>query len=154
MYANNPYAQAGWYNPQNPYSINNRPWCPNTWHTPTFGVLPRRPNGPSSVLTFEFTSPVDVLDVLNCIVIGPKQLKFFNIQTDSSVRSTTVSKPTEAFAEIRWNQYPMLSTIEAKCALPLQPAGDFLRPTPDQMTMLVNGKSYTWIACQRGTYVG
>ena len=78
MYTNNPYAQGGWYNPENSRSINNGPWCPNALHPPTFGALPPSKTNPS-ILTFEFSSFQP--DILNSVVTGPDNREFFQIRT-------------------------------------------------------------------------
>ena len=82
MFVNNPHAQAGWYNPQNPQSINQSPWRPNSSKTLTFGALPNLNETPASVLTFalSFFNP----DILNCLVTGPKSRRFFDIRNSNS----------------------------------------------------------------------
>ncbi|KAF8970796.1 hypothetical protein BDZ97DRAFT_2044344 [Flammula alnicola] len=140
MFVNNPYAQAGWYNPQNPHSINQGPWRPNSSDPPTFGALPPLNDKPASVLTFEFTSFNP--NVFNCIVTGPKNRKFFEVRTAGG--TTVVSKPGEEFAFIQWNQHP---TVEARGVLARQLTKDFLKLSEDQTyrSMLISGKLYAWI---------
>lgn len=129
MFGSNPYAQAGWYNPQNPHSINGGPWRPKTSLPPTFGALPPLDQQPSSVLEFEFTSFSP--DIYNCIIIGPKQRKFFEIRTTSNM--TIISKPDEQFALIKWSHHP---TIEARGALSLQRTGEFLKLSLDSTCVI------------------
>ncbi|KAF8970311.1 hypothetical protein BDZ97DRAFT_2071784 [Flammula alnicola] len=140
MFVNNPYAQAGWYNPQNPHSINEGPWRPNSSHPPTFGALPPLNDKPASVLSFEFTSFNP--DVFNCIVTGPKNRKFFEVRTAGS--TTVVSKPGEEFASIQWARHP---AVEARGVLARQLTKDFLKLSDDQTyrSMLIGGKLYAWI---------
>ena len=125
MFVNNPYAQAGWYNPQNPQSINQSPWRPNSSQPPTFGALPNLNEKPASVLTFEFSSFNP--DILNCLVTGPKSRKFFDIRTSNS--TTIISKPGEPFATIRWARHPM---VEAPGVVARQATGDFMKLSQDQ----------------------
>ncbi|PPQ78771.1 hypothetical protein CVT25_010644 [Psilocybe cyanescens] len=148
MFGNNPYAQAGWYNPQNPHSINGGPWRPKTTLPPTFGALPPLDQKPASVLEFEFTSFSP--DIYNCIVMGPKRRKFFEIRTTSNI--TVISKPEEQFALIKWSQHP---TVEARGALSLQRTGDFLKLSSDSTyrTMSISGKIYVWVPRDNGVYL-
>jgi len=123
MFVNNPYAQAGWYNPQNPYSVGNGGWSPSG-HPPTFGSLPPIENRPASVLTFEFyLNP----DALNCKVIGPNKMQYFDIKT--TLNSTVIFKPGDQFGIINWGQQPI---VEARGILPRQRTGEFLKLSTDQ----------------------
>ncbi|KDR70436.1 hypothetical protein GALMADRAFT_144731 [Galerina marginata CBS 339.88] len=155
MYVNNPYAQAGWHNPENPFSINDGPWHPNALHAPTFGALPSPTNCPQSILTFEFRFGSKIgQDVLNCTVFGPRQLKFFDIQTNSFGR-TIISKSGNPFAAIQWSQTQNNCTVEAKGVVALQRVGQFLVLSQDQRvrSMFICGKSYTWVPRQSGIYL-
>ena len=125
MFVNNPYAQAGWYNPQNPQSINQNPWQSNSSQPPTFGALPNSNGKAPSVLTFEFSS-FDP-DILNCVVTGPQGRKFFDIRTSNS--TTVIYKPGEAFATIDWVRHPM---VEAPGIVARQATGDFPKLSQDQ----------------------
>ncbi|KAF8874704.1 hypothetical protein CPB84DRAFT_1689988 [Gymnopilus junonius] len=144
MFGSNPYAQAGWYNPQNPLSINSGPWQPNSSNPPTFGALPSQ-SGSKSILAFEFSSFNP--DIFNCLVTGPKQHKFFEVKTTSN--NTLVSKPEGPFAIIHWAQRP---TVEASGVIAFQRTGGFLKLTSDRShrTMTVNGKSYAWVPGSNG----
>jgi hypothetical protein len=124
MFTNNPYAQGGWYNPQNPSSINNAPWHPNATHPPTFGALPPVDNEPTS-LTFTFAAFNP--DLFNCIVTGPKDKKYFEIRT--SAGTTIFSKPGDQFASIQWGRHP---AVEARGVLSHQLTKDFLKLSSDQ----------------------
>jgi hypothetical protein len=125
MFTSNPYAQGGWYNPQNPLSINNAPFRPNATHPPTFGALPPLDYKPASVLTFTFAAFNP--DLFNCTVTGPQNKKFFEIRT--SAGTTGIMKPSDQFASIQWGQHP---TVEARGVLSRQPTRDFLRLSSDQ----------------------
>ncbi|KAF8162595.1 hypothetical protein B0H34DRAFT_650377 [Crassisporium funariophilum] len=149
MFSNNPYAQAGWHNPQNPYSINGGPWRSNTWHPPTFGALPAPQDNPTSVLTFEFSD--FNTDILNCLVTGPSHRKFFEIRS-TGPGSTSIYKMGDSFAVIQWQRHP---TVEARGVLAQQRAGDFLKLSSDQSyrTMTINGRTYAWIPRANGIYL-
>ncbi|KAF8967371.1 hypothetical protein BDZ97DRAFT_1656605 [Flammula alnicola] len=154
MFILNPYAQAGWYNPQNPHSINDNNWL-NSWsHPGTFGALPSSQGSSApaltSAVTFEFTSFNP--DVLNCqcVVVGPTNSKVLNIRTRWDV--TMIFKAEDPWAVIRWTEHP---TIEANGIITPQPAGSFLKLSPDgcYRTMLVDGKNYAWVPRTDGTYL-
>ena len=101
MFTNNPYAQAGWYNPQNPHSINGQPWNANAPHPPTFGALPSQSGSTTTKLTFEFP------DVLNCSVTGPGGKTYLSIVSHNT--STLISKPSgEPVARIEWQAQPWI----------------------------------------------
>ncbi|KAF9477801.1 hypothetical protein BDN70DRAFT_945970 [Pholiota conissans] len=149
MFTNNPYAQAGWYNPQNPHSINDGPWHPNSSYPPTYGALPPLDDKPASVLTFTFTSFNP--DLFNCVVVGPKDRKYFEVRTQDN--NTIISKPGEQFASIQWARHP---TVEARGILSRQLTKDFLKLSSDQTyrSMLVGNKVYSWIPRgSRGIYL-
>ncbi|KDR69066.1 hypothetical protein GALMADRAFT_1353082 [Galerina marginata CBS 339.88] len=147
MNINNPYAQAGWYNPQNPHSINQRPRRPNSL-TATFSALPSSHYSYESVYTFTFTSFNP--DIGNCVVLGPNNRISLTVRTDTS--GTIISKVNQydAVAVIRWEPHP---TVEAASLLAPQLVGDFLKLSPDQRyrTMRADEKVYAWIPRQRGT---
>lgn len=74
MYGTNPYAQAGWYNPANPSSINERPGPTISSQPPTFGALPYPDTSSPSTKRFVFTSQgqglvqrCDVVDAGSCL---------------------------------------------------------------------------------------
>lgn len=123
----NPYAAAGWNNPQNPHSINDGPWRPNDPNPPTYGALPPQAQL-TSFRTFEFR--VFSQDTLNCDVIGPKDLKFFEVRTTGG--RTIVSKPNGCFARINWAPPPTLEFM-AGSALASQRAREFLTLSSDTM---------------------
>lgn len=126
MFTNNPYAQGGWYNPQNPASINDEPWRAGLAHPPTFGALPTF-DKPSSVLTFNFSSFNP--DFLNCIVTGPGNTKYFEISTNPNTNKTTISKPGAQMGTIEWREHPI---IEAPGLITRQLSLDFLKVSNDR----------------------
>ena len=122
MYTNNPYAQGGWYNPENSRSINNGPWCPNALHPPTFGALPPSKTN-SSILTFEFSSFQP--DILNSVVTGPDNREFFRIRTTTPACTVIYKCGTQTpFCTINWQTYPM---VEAEGIIGRQRTGEFLK---------------------------
>ncbi|KAF8147695.1 hypothetical protein B0H34DRAFT_280344 [Crassisporium funariophilum] len=151
MFGNNPFAQAGWYNPLNRCSINGSPWRPPSRDPPTFGALPAPDVNPASVLRFEFSSFNP--DVLNCIVTGPGNRKFFDITTPTP-NVTLIAKPGETIGVINWQEH---NYLEATGILSRQRTRDFLKLSSDQRyrTMLVasSGKSYAWIPRPSGIYL-
>ena len=124
MYSNNPYAQGGWYNPQNAHSINSSPWCPNALHPPTFGALPPAQTNPS-ILTFEFSAFQP--DILNSVVTGPNNCEFFTIRTPTPA-CTVIYKAGTPFCTITWQTHP---TVEAEGILSRQRTGEFLKLAAD-----------------------
>ncbi|KDR65215.1 hypothetical protein GALMADRAFT_148873 [Galerina marginata CBS 339.88] len=149
MDINNPYAQAGWYNPQNPHSINQWPWRPHS-SSPTFSALPSFLERPTSVHKFTFTSFNP--DITNCVALGPNQQNYFSVQTNGSI--TTVSKANHQTpaAVIQWGQHP---TVEAANFLVPQRTSEFLKLSQDQThrTMMADGKTYGWIPREDGIYL-
>ncbi|KDR82260.1 hypothetical protein GALMADRAFT_58987 [Galerina marginata CBS 339.88] len=146
MYTNNPYAQAGWKNPQNEYSINELPWQRIPVSPPTFGVLPSQHDA-TTILKFTFTfNP----NIWNCLVTGPNDLKFFDVATTGF--TTIISKPGIQCATIQWTQHP---SVEVKDVITPQPTAQFLRLSADQKyrTMTIGGRIYAWVPHVQGTYL-
>ncbi|KAF5325373.1 hypothetical protein D9619_009655 [Psilocybe cf. subviscida] len=141
MFTNNPYAQGGWYNPQNPLSINGEPWRAGLTHPPTFGALPTF-DKQSSLHTFLFSSFNP--DFLNCTVTGPGNAKYFEVSTTSDTNKTTISKPGAQMGTIEWRGHPI---IEAPGLIMRQLSLDFLKLSSDRTyrIMLVGKKTYAWI---------
>ncbi|KAF8162600.1 hypothetical protein B0H34DRAFT_651326 [Crassisporium funariophilum] len=149
MYINNPYAQAGWSNPQNPHMIDDATWNPDISLPPTFGALPSPDDNPPSVLSFEFSSFKP--DIFNCQVTGPENRLFFNIRTPNP-SVTIVSKPDGDFAFIDWQKH---CTVEARGMLARQGTRNFLKLSADQCyrTMVINGKCYAWLPRGNSVYL-
>ncbi|EDR00903.1 uncharacterized protein LACBIDRAFT_333766 [Laccaria bicolor S238N-H82] len=101
-YTNNPYAQGGWYNPQNPHSINSQPWLHYS-HPATYGVLPSVETTPPTKLSFEF-SPTHP-NILNSSVTGPGSQTYLSAM--SVQYSTIVTKSNgDPVARIEWHTHP------------------------------------------------
>jgi hypothetical protein len=131
MYSNNPYAQGGWHNPQNPHSINGSSWGANAGNSPTFGALPTAQGGPS-ILTFEFSAFQP--NILNSVVTGPNNSEFFQIKTPTPT-STVIYKAGTPFSTIYWQTNPI---VEADGILSRQRTGDFLRIAADNRWEILN----------------
>ncbi|KAF8224170.1 hypothetical protein L208DRAFT_1410755 [Tricholoma matsutake] len=147
MFTTNPYAQAGWYNPENPYSINNSTWGSQSPPPASiFGALPGvKPPSPPSTLTLIFTSFNPT--ILDSTVVGPKFQKYFTISTSRSTSGhpfTMFYKHNgESVAVVEWHQNP---TLQIRDIVSMQPTAQWLRPGPDPSykSMEVNGKWYAW----------
>ncbi|KAH6907010.1 hypothetical protein BKA70DRAFT_1491839 [Coprinopsis sp. MPI-PUGE-AT-0042] len=130
MFGNNPYAAGGWYNPQNPLSINGggHPMFPNAAPPPTYGALPPA-NYSTSTLKFEFTPAQP--DILN--------------STSRRNGVTAIMKPrNESLARIEWQATPI---VEIRNVIPKANASQWLRLSQDQSyrTMTLFGKHYVWV---------
>jgi hypothetical protein len=132
MFTINPYAQAGWYNPENPHSINNSTWGSQSPPPPSiFGALPSTtPPSPPSTLTLVFTSFNPT--ILDSTVVGPKFQKYFTIVTSRSANghpfTTFYKHDGESVAIVEWQQHP---TLQIRDIAPLQPTAHWLRPGPE-----------------------
>jgi hypothetical protein len=112
MSVNNPYAQAGWPNPGNPWSVNDGgsrfPAVPPS----IFGALPfagRR--DPSPLLSFQFSGLNP--DILGCIIMGPNARHCFSITTTppgSGQPSVTLVRNDKnaVVARIEWHEHPVI----------------------------------------------
>ncbi|EAU89308.1 hypothetical protein CC1G_03573 [Coprinopsis cinerea okayama7 len=123
---NNPYAQGGWVNPQNPYSIND-PRGSGAPPPSIYGALPySQSQGPPRFVEFQFTGLNP--DVLNCIVMGPNARHCYTIATSpASSNSPSVTGIRNdrgvVVAKIEWYQRP---SVEAPEFLPKQYAGQWM----------------------------
>ena len=132
MFGNNPYAAGGWYNPQNPLSINGsgHPMFPNAAPPPTFGALPPA-NYSTSTVKLEFTPAQP--DILNTTVNGPNGTTYFRITTQNGV--TVILKPrNESLARIEWQATPI---VEIRNVIPKANAAQWLRLSQDQRSGLL-----------------
>lgn len=139
-YTNNPYAQGGWYNPQNPHSINSQPWLHYS-HSPTYGVLPSVEVAPSAKLSFEF-SPTHP-DILNCTVTGPGSQTYLSAMTVQY--ATIITKRNgDPVARIEWNAHPW---VEIPNVVDRQLVSQWLPLSADMSyrTMRLNGRNYYWV---------
>lgn len=136
MYGSNPYAQAGWSNPQNPLSVASNPWFPNAVpQGPTYGALPSSASS-TSLYTFDFT-PVHP-NLLNCTVVGPGHNVYFRIVTTND-GITTIFKPNDhAMARIEWGHEPI---VDVKDVVPRQRASDWLVLSGDKTCVLHRASS-------------
>lgn len=119
MYSTNPYAQAGWYNPENTNSISSEVWTPAV-HPPTpslYGALPfARTPSPLTSLIFRFTSLNP--DILNSTVVGPESQAYFRVATDPRNAGTSKefsffeNSQGKTFAVIQWHPKPVVEIGE------------------------------------------
>ena len=139
MYTLNPYAQAGWYNPQNQYSIDNDAWSPsNSSSNPPqpsiFGALPySTPICSTTFLTFRFTSFQP--DILTCHVLGLDNRSYCKVINDSPGPGVTVfrnmlSHDMRGFAIIDWRQPS--AVVEVSDVVPRQPVNHWLLLSQDR----------------------
>lgn len=148
MFTINPYAQAGWYNPENPHSINNATWGSQSPPPASiFGALPTTtPPSPPSTITLVFTSFNPT--IVDSTVVGPRFQKYFTISTSRSPSGhpfTTFYKHNgESVAIVEWRQHP---TVHIRDIVPMQSTAHWLRPGPDisYRSMEVNGRWYAWV---------
>jgi hypothetical protein len=132
MFTINPYAQAGWYNPENPHSINNTTWGSQSPPPASiFGALPSTtPPSPPSTLTLVFTSFNPT--ILDSSVVGPKFQKYFTVSTSRSASGhpyTVFYKHNgESVAIVEWRQQP---TVQIRNVVSMQHTSQWLRPGPD-----------------------
>ncbi|TFK20103.1 hypothetical protein FA15DRAFT_600322 [Coprinopsis marcescibilis] len=145
MFTSNPYAQGGWYNPQNPLSINGsahpHPWFPNASLPPTFGALPTV-TYPTNTLSFEF-SPAQP-DILICFVVGPNRTTYFKVVTPNG--ATLILMPRDdGMVRIEWQAEPK---FEIRNVIPNVYALQWVRLSQDQSyrTMSVGGRN-VWAPC-------
>ncbi|KAL1715135.1 hypothetical protein EV715DRAFT_276072 [Schizophyllum commune] len=142
----NPYAQAGWSNPANPHSVNDRPWTPNAPAQPSiFGALPfAQPGSPQQFHSFTFTSLRP--NVLNSTVLGPRDKMYIAVVTDQPKPGFTLLHLADgkAFGVIQWGQRTI---VEVRDIVRKQFAGDFLKLTGDGTSRIMEarGKTYTWV---------
>lgn len=146
MYANNPYAQGGWPNPQNSFSINQTPNASSS-DPPTFGALPQTNGGPDRIVRFEFCafSP----DICNCVVVGPNsQRKVFEVRTvqgRSHMRTTVSKENNQIFSFIDWTSHP---DVEIRDVLGRTQTRDFLRLSEDQRYLFLSAPSRVGLMIQ------
>ncbi|KIM44093.1 hypothetical protein M413DRAFT_433484 [Hebeloma cylindrosporum] len=145
MFANNPYAQGGWHNPQNSQSINHTPWPPHSSHPPTYGALPVPNDGPASTTEYRFTD----LDpnILTCVLSTRDGRRLLNIRTFNGITVITNLTTGANFARIDWTTVP--SMVEATGCITHQAIGDFLRPSYSEegsfRSMTIDRRSYAWV---------
>ena len=135
MHTPNPYAQAGWYNPQNQYSIDNDARSPSNSSSPPqpsiFGALPC--STPTTFLTFRSTSFQP--DILTCDVLGLDHRPYCKVINDSPSPGVTVfrnmlSHDMRGFAIIDWRQPS--AVVEVSDVVPRQPVNHWLLLSQDR----------------------
>jgi hypothetical protein len=140
-HVNNPYAQAGWYNPANPHSINSKPWTHNSSHPPTYGILPSVEVAPVTKMIFEFSHTHS--DILNCSIIGPGCQTYLSAM---SVQYATIiiKRNGDPVARIEWSAHLW---VEIPNVVDRQPVSQWLPLSADMSyrTMRVNGRNYYWV---------
>lgn len=107
MYTNNPYAQGGWYNPENPMSINPR--VSASYVPSVFGALPVLDSGTGErSLTFQLVP--NEPDILNCSIFAPNGNPYIEITSDYSSAPCTYFRKRDGtvLAYIEWSQRPMV----------------------------------------------
>ncbi|KAL0947815.1 hypothetical protein HGRIS_013886 [Hohenbuehelia grisea] len=144
MHTNNPYAHAGWPNP-NPNAVG-RGSGGGSIPPSLLGALPfSAPSSPSAMIPFRFVSMNP--DLLNCTVIGPDNSVHFRIVTDNPRPGFTVVHSAQgqgqAVAVVEWKSHPI---VEIRDTVPKQYMGQWLALSGQQTsrTMEVRGKRYSW----------
>ncbi|KAF9460319.1 hypothetical protein BDZ94DRAFT_1223288 [Collybia nuda] len=146
----NPYAQGGWSNSRNSYSINNDAWGNYPPPQPSlYGALPSStlPSQPT-ILTFRFTS---LNSVLNCKVIGSNNQTCFTISTLPQAQASTIfyNQQGKNVASVEWHTHPL---VEVHGAVPKQYTSRWIGVAPSKKcrTMEVNCKLYAWVSNSAG----
>jgi hypothetical protein len=127
MYANNPYAQGGWYNPANPQTINTeRAGNTHAAQPSIVGALPYTfPNtGAPQHLIFHFT--YSTTSILNCSIYGPASKKYIEVATDlNKAPHVTMLRRWDGviLGVIEWQQRPL---VEITGILPRQHIGNWM----------------------------
>ncbi|TFK26551.1 hypothetical protein FA15DRAFT_588045 [Coprinopsis marcescibilis] len=121
---NNPFAQGGWINPQNPWSTGSSSGGPPP---SIYGALPSA-SAHSPPKFVEFQCVALNPDITNCMVLGPNARHCFVVATSpasSATPSVTLLRNDrgEDVARIEWYQRP---SIEARDLFPKQYVSQFL----------------------------
>ncbi|KAJ3567852.1 hypothetical protein NP233_g6087 [Leucocoprinus birnbaumii] len=146
MYANNPYAQGGWYNPANPQTINTERSANTHVAQPSIlGALPYPfPTSGPQHLVFHFT--YSTTSILNCSVYGPASKKYVEVTTDiNRTPHLTVLRKYDGspLGIIEWHQKP---TVEITGVLPRQYAGRWMPLSQSRSSRIMDarGIKYVW----------
>ncbi|KAG7442342.1 uncharacterized protein BT62DRAFT_1010618 [Guyanagaster necrorhizus] len=145
MHTNNPYAQAGWFNPDNADSINNTAWSPaNPPQASIYGALPFPPP-PTQQSAYSFTFSYRH-SILNSTITGPNDRPYFRVVNDSPSQGKTVIQNHEGhnFTIIEWKSHPV---VEIRELLDKQTVASWLPLSSDktQRAMFARGKWYSWV---------
>ena len=130
MNINNPYAQAGWFNPANQSSINNGPWTPTNpppasiYGAPPFSDLTESEK-PDTILKFFF---IYDSSILNSIVVGPRIRKYLRVTTSVS-HTSFLNTQGLTCAAINWSQHPR---VQIQSLLEEQPVASWLPLSADK----------------------
>ncbi|TEB25216.1 hypothetical protein FA13DRAFT_1765892 [Coprinellus micaceus] len=138
MHGTNPYAQAGWYNPQNPNTINTQSWGISAASGPSI-FAPR--HALPTVLTFHYVLPKP--NVLNCTITGPTSIPYLDVTSDGA--RTIFRRPDgQGIACIEWSSNP---TVEIISTVMKQPVGQWIRLSADRAhrSITINGKEFIWV---------
>ncbi|KAH6899139.1 hypothetical protein BKA70DRAFT_1428523 [Coprinopsis sp. MPI-PUGE-AT-0042] len=150
MYGSNPYAQAGWANP-NPHAVGRLSSWDSQQVSPTFGALPANAAVQSPhTITFRFSGP----DTLNCSVIGPQNEGLMRISTSAGqqrVTSFTAANGT-TFATVEWALQPL---ITVSGLVPRQEAMKWLLFSADRRSagMTIGQDMYIWLFQGQSIYL-
>jgi hypothetical protein len=122
----NPYAQGGWYNPQNPQSINSTREATSS----IFGALPYPTSEATVPTVISFQYVVLNPNVLNCMITGPTSIPFMNVATQGP---TTVFRKADGrvLASIDWSN-PSFPCVEILSLLSRRPISEWLRLSQDR----------------------
>ncbi|KAF8969227.1 hypothetical protein BDZ97DRAFT_1754819 [Flammula alnicola] len=148
MHTNNPFAQGGWYNPENPNSINTPSWSTPPIRQPSvFGALPSldAPFAEMGPITFRLAPSYP--DILNCSLFTPRGEPYLEIVTDHhSSRVCTYFRKRDGtlLAFIEWEQQ---ATITISGIISKEPVNQWLALSPDKMRrmMFVKNRPFTWV---------
>lgn len=138
MYGINPYAQAGWYNPANPTSINESRGPSMQSQPPTFGALPSPDTPAPSTKHFVFTSQRQGL-LHRCEVFDSStRLKAYTIKMAQKVYDyTSLQRPDGTpVGHLVWK--PEGPEVEVYGSIGAQKAKDWLPLSPDKRLVLLS----------------
>ncbi|PPQ89353.1 hypothetical protein CVT25_003190 [Psilocybe cyanescens] len=143
MYTNNPYAQGGWYNPENPMSINPRTSA--SYVPSVFGALPVL-DGSSRERSLTFQLVPNQPDILNCTIFAPTGNPYIEIASDYSSAPCTFFRKRDGtvLAYIEWSQRPMVCIPGIVNKLPV---GQWLSLSADRRsrTMIAKDHPFVWV---------
>ncbi|PPQ82883.1 hypothetical protein CVT25_009700 [Psilocybe cyanescens] len=106
---------------------------------PSYGSLPLADN-PSFM---KFTFDTRRSGILNCNIIGPNTLVYFNVSSSSTI--TTISRRNgDVYATIEWTRHPIMQ-IYGETGRQL--TAEWIRLSPDRIQRMVTirGRNFFWI---------
>ncbi|KAF9022355.1 hypothetical protein BDZ89DRAFT_206875 [Hymenopellis radicata] len=116
------------------------------YNSSVFGALPypTPASEEGGFVTFYLTSFNP--SVLNCTVLGPKQIKYFSIVTDPTMPTYTVLNDAggHSIALVEWQRSP---DVEMRGVLSKRKVGDWLKLNANKSARImdVKGKRYFWV---------